>query len=172
MTWYNPETGKVEITDYNSKGNWEKATYEIPVSQITNSDWGFVHLKNPNAPEVTQETQQYSQWAIDWAKNIQSWSAKIANVPSELRTEVSSALANMDTSLDEDNPIVQSLKNQYEIAAEIVDWDTDWGFFDTKNQNLIQNISWRTRFSVGNVFTWNTDTMLSKIQFFAWWTAS
>lgn len=44
VTWYNPATWMVEVTDWNSKGDWMRDTYKIPASQIINSDGGFVHL--------------------------------------------------------------------------------------------------------------------------------
>ncbi len=45
VTWYNPDKWEVEITDWNKEGNWEKNTYNIPVSQVLNSDGWFTHLE-------------------------------------------------------------------------------------------------------------------------------
>lgn len=160
VTGYNPETGKVEITDYNSKGNWEKATYEVPVSQINNSDWGFVHLKNPNAPITTQETAtwdiiwEHSREAVNFGKNIQDGAANIANVPSELRAEVSNYLAENPIILTADNPLVQWLQWQAEIASELL--EDEW---------MAKTVSGRVQKSFTNIFTWGKDQYLAKVQF-------
>jgi len=44
VSWYNPSTWMVEITDWNAKWDGKKNIYSIPVSQISNSDGGFVDL--------------------------------------------------------------------------------------------------------------------------------
>ena len=163
VTWYDEATWKIRIRDANSKWDKQVKEYEIDASQILNSDWGYIHLTKPWVTET--ETTQYSQEARDWADNISKWNASIQNVPNDIRTEVSSVLANIDISLDEDNPIIQWLKGQYEIANEIVDWDTDKdGFFefDSDNETIVESISWEFRFWP---FEIGKENLLSKIQF-------
>jgi len=45
VTGINQAEWKVEITDYNRDWDGQKQTYEIPISQVVNSDGGFVHLE-------------------------------------------------------------------------------------------------------------------------------
>ena len=45
VTGFDQKTNMVEITDWNKDWKWEKNTYSIPVSQVVNSDGGFVHLE-------------------------------------------------------------------------------------------------------------------------------
>jgi len=165
VTWYNPETWEVEITDSNWKWDEKRSTHTVQMSEIINSDWWFVWMKKPWVSNNVSWQEQYSQSAIDWAINISRWQANIQNVPSDIRTEVSSALANYDITLDEDNPIVEWLRWQYDLAESIVDWETDKdGFFefDTDNETIIESISWEIKF--GPLEVWKGD-ILSKIQF-------
>lgn len=53
VTWYNPENWEVEITDWNKDWDGLKNTYNIPVSQVLNSDGWFVHLEWSTKPEIS-----------------------------------------------------------------------------------------------------------------------
>lgn len=63
VTWYNPETWEVEITDSNY--NWDKkvTTHKLNVSEIVNSDWWFVHITKP-------WVEQDIKW---WYTDAQIW---------------------------------------------------------------------------------------------------
>jgi hypothetical protein len=57
VTGYNSQKNTVEITDWNSKWDREKRTYEVPVSQIINSDGGFRHLNIESEQAVSVMSQ-------------------------------------------------------------------------------------------------------------------
>ncbi len=163
ITWYNEETGNLLITDWNYNWDEKQMTHEVSPSTIE-ATWGYYI---PNVPKQ-EEPSPYSQEAQDWAVNISKGQANIANVPSDIRTEVSSALANTDITLDEDNPIIAWLRGQFDIASEIVDWETDkdWFFeFDTSNESLIEDVSGGVQISPFDSLTGGKGQILSKIQF-------
>lgn len=61
VTGYNASSWTIEITDWNAKWDGKKNTYTVPVSQINNSDGGFVHLNTK---------WQESSWTT-WGYNTQ-----------------------------------------------------------------------------------------------------
>jgi len=86
VTWYNPQTGQVEITDRNRDLDGKKNTYTVPVSQINNSDGGFVHL---------QWKSNENQKALTLAENIFSWVWNLSSLSVKNREEVMPILAEM-----------------------------------------------------------------------------
>lgn len=155
VTGYNPSTWEVEITDSNSKGNWEQATYTIPVSQINNSDGGFVHMENPNAP-LDASNNNYSRSAENWAKNIQSGGDfKITSIKDEdLRTEVSNYLAENPIQLSPDSPLVQWIQWQADIATDLLE-----------DESMARNVSGRVQRSFTSIFTGEKEQYIRKLQF-------
>ncbi len=111
---------------------------------------------------------KYSKSAQDWARNITRGQANIANVPSDIRTEVSSALSNIDFTLDTDNPVLIELKQKTKMLNDIVTWEWKWdGFFqfDTTEESLVEDISWFFQTNVWDNLTWEKQDLLSDIQF-------
>ena len=157
VTGYNPSTWMIQITDSNSQGNGEKKTYEILASEVTNSDWGFVHLTNPNQPQVTTEEidSKYSQEAVNYAKNVRSDpDFKLVNVPEEFRTETSNYLAENQKVYSDDDPVVQSLLQK----AELAEWL--WA-----SESLAKTVSGKVQRNIFETFTWSKAQFLRKIQF-------
>ena len=153
VTGYNPNTQKVQITDYNSKGNGQKATYEINVSEINNSDGGFVSLTNPNYVEEPQ----YSREAINFAKNIrEDENFKLTNVPKEFQTEVSNYLAENPVIVEEDDPIVKGLLDKAKLAEGL-----------SQDRWMVRNVSWpaATQIAPLNIVSGRKSQYLRKIQF-------
>lgn len=165
VTWYNPSDWTIQITDSNSQWNKERRTYSVNIEQITNSDGGFVHMKKPWV-----EKPKYSADVESWGKQIQRGQAKLSDITwqPELKTKVVEYLENEDLVLDQDNPIIQWLKENSDILDEIVDWREWWTWFfgnDTTNESLIESVSGWFQFSPVDSLTWNKPQLLRKLQF-------
>lgn len=166
VTWYNPNDWTIQITDSNSEGNKKRRTYNINASEILNSDWWFVHMNKPWVEEP-----KYSKWVESWGRQIQRWETSLDKIPASekwLRTEVVKFIEENDLVLDEDNPIIQGLQSQFDLADEIVDWQEWWTWFfwnDTVNETLIEDISWGFQTNLIDTLTGEKQQMLSKIQF-------
>ena len=128
VTWYNQQTNKVEITDWNKNGDGKKNTYEISVSQINNSDWGFVHVEWPQAEKAT--------W---FSQTVQEWGDNILN-----GVEGASLTAIQDTKLREQVNSYINAKNKEEAAKPVGDiTETDIKAFNslTDSEKLKQKDS-------------------------------
>ena len=73
VTWYNENSWMVEITDWNKNWDGVKNTYTIPVSQVNNSDWGFVHLEWGKSTEI--DTSWFKESNVPLYKEfLKKWS--------------------------------------------------------------------------------------------------
>lgn len=123
------------------------STVSVPKSIISGYKSTDVFSKpNPN----------YSREAENWAKNIQSWwDFKITSIQNkELRTEVSNYLAENPIELEEDNPIIQGLKTQSQLAWELL-----------ADESIARTVSGAFQTNVFEAFTWSKGQFLGKIQF-------
>jgi len=76
VTWYNPNKGTVEITDWNWKGDKKKSTHDVKLSEITNNDGWF--YSPPSIPKAvwyeTADTPLYKKFL--WSKWLTSTDMK------------------------------------------------------------------------------------------------
>lgn len=164
VTWYNPDRGEVEITDWNKNGNWEKNTYTIPVSQVLNSDWGFRHLEGweeslwlTSADIATFNNSTFKPQDIDNEEDRQKYQSFLnekARVYNNPQAEMSEILEFSrwgkpltDTSIKALEKFDSALNQIWEIQEQIQDLDT-WP------------IIWRLK----NINPYDTDAQTLKAQ--------
>ena len=118
VTGLNRAEWTVEITDYNRDNDWQKNTYTIPISQVVNSDGGFVHLDIQG--EDTSTWMSFSQEVQDWGDNIinEVWGSKITGIKDpEMRSQVQSYMA--QKMKNEPNQNIETLKSKLTLIEEL-----------------------------------------------------
>lgn len=142
--------------------------WEAPVIRTYSAEQ-FANMSFSESP--TSWKDEYTKDVTDWGQNILTWKAKLTDITwnPELKTQVSSYIANSKPVYKEDDHMIISMDKDIKALSSLVTWDKEWWddfwAFDTTNESLAEDVS-GSPFLLSPVdrITWEKWQFLRKIQ--------